>query len=428
LTPRPDPLADFSEALRARACVDLAGLGDELRAHDPVVVILGASIPGIVLAARLAAAVRVVLVTGPPPVPVRLVNGCSLRRSTLFVLERALGCAAGALAERLGGAAASFAELRITRAEAGAPVRFVGRDVVWRSERPIGLSTRHGAILAALRAALPCHPRLTLIPGEVPRDAVLDGGALPLTTGRLALPRGRHVVLNATPHATILRPHRSLPPPEGVVAAVQAPMRAARTHGDVAFAPVLSPLGHLAFYTPFADGHTPEATWYGINTLVAPAADRATLDAVRAQLFAMGDALGLAPVGGDAARGEAVVPVVRDPGALTQMRLDDGQPIVDVSRAFTSGAPAINVDGMLAGARGAEAFAAAFLASPEPPLAAATRALDASDAALAPLRARNRASEWFFFSAPERFRRAALAMTGPRVARVFTEDFADLCL
>jgi hypothetical protein len=60
-----------------------------------------------------------------------------------------------------------------------------------------------------------------------------------------------------------------------------------------------------------------------------------------------------------------VVPVVTEGARGLRARLDDGLPVVDVSRGFGSGAPAINVDGMLAGARGAEAFAEAFLASAE---------------------------------------------------------------
>lgn len=140
----------------------------------------------------------------------------------------------------------------------------------------------------------------------------------------------------------------------------------------------------------------------------------------------MGRQLGLEIVGGDAARGEVVMPVVEDTGGQSQARLDDGRPIFDANPAFASGAPAINVDGMLAGTLGASAFAAAFRAAPEPLALAAARALDAADTALAPVRWRNRATERFFFDAPDGLRRAVLAAVPSIAARVFTEDFADL--
>ena len=41
------------------------------------------------------------------------------------------------------------------------------------------------------------------------------------------------------------------------------------------------------------------------------------------------------------------MPVVRDSGVATEALLDNGSPVVEVHRSFSSGAPAINVDGML---------------------------------------------------------------------------------
>jgi hypothetical protein len=99
-----------------------------------------------------------------------------------------------------------------------------------------------------------------------------------------------------------------------------------------------------------------------------------------------------------------------------------------VSRAFSSGAPAINVDGMLAGVVGAEAFAAAFLSSSAPPHAAAVAALGASDAALHKVRWRNRATAWFFFTSPTWFRHLVHRLAPKAVIGVFTEDFANLGL
>ena len=86
--------------------------------------------------------------------------------------------------------------------------------------------------------------------------------------------------------------------------------------------------------------------------------------------------------------------------------------MVDVHRSFSSGAPAINVDGMLAAVVGADAFAGAFGASDaSSPVAAARAALAAADKALRSVRWRNLATEWLFFQAPEAVRAGAARNT-----------------
>jgi hypothetical protein len=271
----------------------------------------------------------------------------------------------------------AFRRLAVARAEPGsAPPRLVPRRTNAGFEPYVGLSTRHGAILAALRASLDPLLDVTVVAGDVPREAALAGGALPLLVkgeaATLALPAGRAVVLNATPRADLLRPGARVPIPERYVVAVQAPLRVIAAEapwgGDVGLAPMTfgPPAPHLAFFTPFRDPDTPDATWYGINTLTLSAAEldaaggpAAVTTAVWDRLVELEEQLGFVELDPGETRGEAVVPVVRDRAAATEALLDNGSAVVDVHRALSSGAPAINVDGMLAAA-GAEAFAASF--------------------------------------------------------------------
>src|SRR5437763_2159399 len=237
---RDDGLIGFPPGLVEQAVTDPSELGDleqRLATAGRVVVVVGSSISGLVLAARLGRVegLRVVLVAGAPPVRRRLVAGCSLRRSTVRRMARALSVDDAVLFHRLGGHPAAFRRLAVARAEPGsAPPRLVPRRTDAGFEPYVGLSTRHGAILAALRASLDPGLAVTVVAGDVARDAALDGGALPLLglpllvkgeAATLALPAGRAVVLNATARADLLRPGARVPAPERYVVAVQAPLR-----------------------------------------------------------------------------------------------------------------------------------------------------------------------------------------------------------
>jgi hypothetical protein len=321
------------------------------------------------------------------------------------------------------------------------PPRLVARRTDAALASWIGLSTRHGAILAALRASLDPALDVVVIDGDVARDQPLDGDRLPLlVNGKeevLALPAGRAVVLNATSRADLLRPGARLPAPKRYVVAVQAPLRVSGGEPwcgtDVGLAPMTfgPPAPHLAFFTPFRDPDTPEATWYGINTMTLTAAQldaagpAAVTTAVWDRLVELETHLGFAELDPAATRGEAVVPVVRAKAVATQAALENGTPVVDVHRSFSSGAPAINVDGMLAAVVGADAVAAAFSAAGGPPPAAARAALAAADKALQPVRWRNQAIEWLFFQAPEAVR-AASAYNTRLGWKAFIFDWARL--
>lgn len=390
-------LDGFPAACAVRTPDDVAALVRDLR--DPIVV-LGASIPGLVLAALLSRTRPVVLVPGPPPVRKRLVNGCSTRRATLAILERCFGGV-----ERTGG---QFSRLVITGEAVGRP---------WfdaRAAAPIGRSTRHGAILDDLRARLP--ERVRVIGGEVPIDASYSADGVPVRIGGEIVSVPASAVLNATP-LPLLRPTWRPPVAQRQVVVVQTPMRVVGPlpYGDdAAITPYVGgSLRRLAFFTPFVDADTPEATWYGIDTAVVPTAriaaeKEALLASVGDTLDRLAHDLGLEPIDGGA-RATAVVPV-GDPTPP-----DDGVPVIDVHRAFTSGAPAINVDGMLAGAAGAEAFADAW----------GSDASGAAEAVLRPIRKRNRDNEWLFFESPRVAPGVLSRLLGPVRDRVLA-DWADL--
>jgi len=449
-----DGLAGFPAALVERAVTGVGELGElehGLGGAERVVVVVGSSISGLVLAARLGAiakrdkGLRVVLVAGAPPIQRRLVAGCSLRLSTVRRMARAMSVDDAVFFHRLGGRPAAFRRLAVARAEPGSvPPRLIARRTDAALDPYVGLSTRHGAILAALRSSLDPALDVSVVDGDVRRDQPLEGHSLPLVVkgeaATLALPAGRTVVLNATSRAELLRPGARPPEPQRYVVAVQAPLRV--TGGtpwcgdDVGLAPMTfgPPAPHLAFFTPFRDPDTPDATWYGINTMTLSAAEleaaggpAAVTTAVWDRLVELEVQLGFAELDPGETRGEAVVPVVRDKAVATEALLDNGSPVVDVHRAFTSGAPAINVDGMLAAVVGADAFAASFAggASSAPPPVAARAALAAADKALAPVRWRNLATEWLFFQAPEAVR--AVAARNTRLGwKAFVLDWANL--
>src|SRR5438067_375122 len=263
-------LIGFPAAVVERAVTgvgELSELEHRLAGAERVVVVVGSSISGLVLASRLGriarrdTGLRVVLVAGAPPVRRRLVAGCSLRLSTVRRMARAMSVEDAVFFHRLGGRPASFRRLAVARAEPGsAPPRLVVRKTDAGLDPYVGLSTRHGAILAALRASLDTALDVTVVAGDVPKDRPLDGGALPLVlkgeAATLALPAGRAVVLNATTRADLLRPGAAVRAPERYVVAVQAPLRITAAGGkpwggdDVGLAPMTfgPPAPQLAFF------------------------------------------------------------------------------------------------------------------------------------------------------------------------------------
>lgn len=444
-------LVGFDRRITESAVADpgaLPELNARLAGARRAVVIVGSSISGLVLAGRLAAAAQgrngleIVLVVGSPPVPRRLVAGCSLRWSTVHRMARALGVDQAVLTDRLGGPDACFERLAMELFDPR------GRTEVAEHLKPgpamepyAGLSTRHGAILTALRESLDPALPLTVVDGDVPAGESLDGNELPVRlrdgTGVLKLPSQRSVVLNATPRSELLRPRVAVPEPRRWIVVVQAPLGVdgddPRCGRSIGWAPLgfgdLAP--HLAFFTPFIDPQTPGATWYGINTMSVSGdqlqqhgADNLK-EAVSQRLLDLEAELGTREIDPKATRAAAVVPVVRDDGRQTEKQLDDGTPVVDAHRSFTSGAPAINVDGMLAAAVGADSFATAFLGATGDPALAARSALAVSDRALRGIRRRNIIAETANFRGPDAAR-LALRYLPKRLAANYLDNFSRL--
>ncbi|MEW6476862.1 MAG: hypothetical protein AB1679_31785 [Actinomycetota bacterium] len=450
MTSAADLLVDLPPAVADGAIVDEPGverLAVELKAARRCVVVVGSSISGLVLASRLSRAegLTVVLVPGSPPVRRRLIAGCSLRWSTIRRMAAGIGTTAAELHERLGGAPASFRWLAVERADPGdgAGLRFTRRRGTWAPADPImGLSTRHGAILSSLRSLLVAGPGLRVVAGGVDRGARLENGTglplrLPGGDALLTLPPDQSVVCNATSTAELLRPGRSLPEPTRWVAAVQAPLRSRSADPfdgrDVGIAPMTRgrPRPHLAFFTPFADPDTPDANWYVINTTLVRAGDLAEVSRdrlvadTRDRMRELEAHYGFDEIDPEETLGEALVPVESESGATLQGRLEDGSPVVDVHRAFTSGAPAINVDGMLAAAVGADVFADAFLLADGSAPAAARSALAVADRSLLGIRTRNRLTQFSFFLGPEA-NRALTARLPRRAWQLFVDDWVRL--
>jgi len=418
------PAGAVARAVRARA-----EWNELARAPGPTIIVIGSGIAGLVLASRLARGrgPRVVLVTGRPPVARRLVDGCSLRRSAIALMADAVGCEARALQDRLGGDAAAFYALRVRRGTGTTTLQWEGPVLEAGEDRPIGLSTRHGEILAALRERLPDGVQLVLgealpAPPAAEPTRVLH---LRLADGDLAVDvDGDHtLVLDTTPAAVVAAPPAARPP-RHVVIAVQQPMRprpGAASPFDgarVAFAPSFAGARgpQLGFVTPFWDPCSPAASWYGINTAVIDAAtlsaigERALIEDVAGGLARCAEAVGLEPVDAEATTGRACVPVVAQFDAGVGFALH---------RAFSPGAPAVNVDGMLAQAVGATCLARALEGAVAGSLrGAALRGLRDARRALRPLRRWNRVMVWQYFRAPDWVRRVSAATSRPAMPRL----------
>lgn len=376
-----------------------ASLPDERRLHNDdrrpaAVTIAGASVAGLVLAAALRRegfAGRVTVLSEPLRERRRLVAGCSLRRATLAHFAAAFGTTFEDAARAIAAPAAEFRRLVVTtgRARLKGHIRF-GPPLLDAAEpHPIGLSTRHDRILRGLRVlARPLGIDLVDRRIEVPTD--LADLAPPGT-----------LLVNATPRRGLLADAPAPRPLRRFVIAAQAPCVPARVGQGTppsplapatAFAPYIAfPDGvHLAFFTPFEDDLSPAATWYGIDTrIVAAPASGAPPDPapVVRGLERLAAAVGLELLDASETLGAAAVPIDEVPFDAAAPSVDPlgPPPAIGAARLLSPGAPAINVDGMLAAAQGARALAAAIARGEPRPAAGAAVA-----AALAPLRARNR--------------------------------------
>jgi hypothetical protein len=345
--------------------------------------VIGASIAGLILAERLhKRGVPVTLIAGGPPEPKRLSDGCSLRKSTLdafsstfpdFDFWTALGGADGQGVFTGTGIEGVSAE---------------GTLVAPKMANTIGsaaaLSTRHGHILSVLRSRLTAPVIEGFVKEIRGNEIVLEGRTLAITG----------LVLNTLPRPVLGTPKT----PKRYVLAAQVPVRG--TLEAIGYAPMLD--RHLGFITPFFDPATPEATHYVINTTVTTNPTPELRAEVERVLSLMVKAYGMTPIEPEATLASAVVPVVE-----TFVPVPSSDPrIVNLYDAFSPGAPAVNVDGMLSQAWGAVAFADHLDAGVEAALTRVSKYLKE-------IRFWNRNNTTLFFDASLFSRRAQLFLWKP---------------
>jgi hypothetical protein len=429
-----ESLEYFAPELAARAVLDAAALESVwARAVEArlMAIVLGSGLHGLLLAAQLSSQpdVEVLLVVGEPPVRDRLVGGCTLRSQALAGLADAFLTEPEVLFKSLGGDAAAFHSLALSRAPRGALV-LPRRSLSTRTEPPLGLSTRHGYLLSVLRGLLPACDNLVLVagtgtaPASRPGHVAIDfsGGA----DATLTIPSDRALVLDATPRSEF-ETSRSRS-----IAAVQVPLRVAgggapACGADTAWITMTAgdASTQLAFFTPYFDPDSPTATWYGINTAIVDksgaAGQEEAITRVRERLWGLADVLGFEMVDADRTCGSGVVPFEggRANPPVRQHGRDD---IIDAGSMFGPGAPAMNVDGMLAAVRGINAFAGAIHAGGSTQTRAG-RAARAARRALRPLRFRNAGSRFSFLGGPEPSR-AAMTMAPEWLWRLVVRDWS----
>lgn len=345
------------------------------RNRPDFIAIAGASVGGLCLATELFRsgwAGRVAVVTGPTLPSRRLIAGCSLRTATIARLAGAYGCSVPSLFASLSGGKGTFHRLASSVAwmTASGTIRFAPAIGIHELPlgQPVGLSMRHAAITQTLR-------KLAEALG-VPVTEKTIGSAEDLASLAKA---GNALLVNATPKNLLATPDP--PSPRRYVVACQAPfliapggLQSPLAEG-LAYAPfaIMDDGLHVAFFTPFYDDLSPQASWYGINTRVMPAGaafDRAAVvDSTRRGLERLAAGLGLTLHDPD----ETLATVVA--GATAGAPPASRPRTFDATRAFSSGAPAIYVDGMLAAATGARAYAKALGAGAGDPERAVARAL-----------------------------------------------------
>lgn len=328
-----------------------------LSAQTPCIIV-GGSVAGLTLAARLARQRRGRTVLFAPPIVEsrRLVSGCTLRQSGLHLLATSFGCSPGALVDRITGGRGLFSRMRmcVGRARPDGSLRFDDAFDIHDTgsvTRPLGLSTRHGQILVGLRRSL------AGLDVEIVERPVTDRAQLAAYA-----PSPGALLVNATP-APVLGGR--LPPATGrFVVAAQAPCVEAR--GGLR-APLLPGVGHasllgyadgahVSFFTPFYDPLSPRASWYGFIGRIVDSADdpSARLAATTDKLDRLAAALGLELHDPAQTLGAAQLPIRRASPLF-------GDGVLDAYHGLESGAPGVAADGMLAMALGAMALGEALL-------------------------------------------------------------------
>ncbi len=421
----------FSSALNEKALRTPEEVQAWVTAHPGSAVwIIGSGIAGLILAETLvrhALGVPVVVVTGDPPAEKRMIDGCSLRRSTVVALADGMGVPPEQLFSRFRVEQSAFPKLALhavdVRAGALQPLSepiIVGPAPTpgLSGDYPIGLSTRHGEVLLSLRELV--SDRVQLVFARVVSAESSGGSRLSLkfeaSEGEVVLPAG-HALFNTTPQEGLWKSAKNRTPrpaPRRVIVS-QGPVRlkAGVPRVPAAWVPTWegSRGPHVAIFTPFWDAGTPEATWYALNTRVSSAeetdstAQAEALAEVREHLQVVMEAYGLEPLDWEQASFDASVPSVRDFDLVSAV----DAPYFELYRVVSSGVPAVNTDGMLAQALGARRLGLVLAERHREGWHTATKvAAQRTKRELRPVRWWNAYSVWVYYFAPLWLRRRAL--------------------
>ena len=345
--------------------------------------VIGASIAGLILAERLHKhGVPVTLIAGGAPEGKRIIDGCSLRKSTIdafastfpdFDFWTALGCDGGK------------GVFMGTGIEGMSPEgALVAPKIASKLPSAAALSTRHGHILATLRS------RLTA--------PVVEGFVTEIRGDEIVL-ADRTLEIDGLVLNTLAKPFLGTPKtPKRYVVAAQVPVRGELE--PIGYAPMLE--RHLGFITPFFDPATPDATHYVINTTVTSDPTPELRAEVERVMYLMLKAYGMTAVEPGQTFASTVIPVCEE---FTPVPSSDAR-VINLYDAFSPGAPAVNVDGMLSQAWGAVVFADHLSKGPIAALAEVTKRLKE-------IRFWNRNNTNLFFHSSMFSRRAQLFLSKP---------------
>jgi hypothetical protein len=347
--------------------------------HDGIV-INSAGIGAITLATRLAREPafegRVTVAAKPVQESRQLIDGCTLRARSIDYYAEAGGARRETVLERVFGPEWRQAETDrqmtgIAHMEGG-KARFRRVDPWMTNERvkrdrtegaPLAYGIRNSRLMAALNEqAAECGVRFDRS-GAASYDELraLSNGANPL-------------IVNGTPKPVTGAGWRQEPQkPKHFVAAVQMAFTSPHLEAKgllkwqdslIGFIPRDGALD-MSVYYPFKDPMSPNATYYGIFYRLVRDADETAREghqrALREELEAVGEAMGLAPDSAEETAAAAWVPV-----SSWSYMASRQEGVLDLSRISGAGAPIITGDGMARAGLGAIAAAEAIIAGEDP--------------------------------------------------------------
>ncbi len=402
------PAALANQGLHSRS--DVQVLGRDLARADKVTVVIGNSVSGLSLAAKLSSAAcpnhRLVFLPEEPATSRRLINGSSLRREAIIRMAKVFSHDVDDIFHRLHATDSGFFELMTRMShEAGGLYTFQHPVPSQPFTDILGLSTSHARILEVMRGIFPAGASIDLIDGKINRDSFPYNDRLSLTMADgdavLELPREKTVILNTNPR------HRfstHVNAPLEYVQAVQAPFRVVASsalrfeHRALQFHVEESGSNPslMAFFAPFSDPWNTGANWYGVAMMLQasseksqPEVDSGYYQFIERHLNGLAANLGLSVVDPEETVFCGKAPVQTFKGSDLNQTFGASPYIVDVNSVFSPGVPVFCMDGMQAAIMGAEAFSTAYLLGGHDPATSIVKGIQSVTRDLAPLRKAN---------------------------------------